>query len=239
MGSLVLRLAGPVQSWAGYRLLANNHLTPTAPVPRKSAVAGLVGACIGSRDLDALATVFDLHVRVDRANPMATDFQVVGPLPVAAKPRADRAEKLRQVTASASVPGARNGGNFPTGTALRGFLPHCEFVVTITTDDDRTRQWLAAFRKPRFMPYLGRMANPPAYPFVLGASSLDPTTLLSELPRVGLSHIDGDREQLAPVRLYEVLGDYHSHQHIPLGHLTPPVATREGQLTWVSQHMRR
>jgi CRISPR system Cascade subunit CasD len=239
MGALVLRLAGPVQSWAGYRLLANAHLSPTAPVPRKSAVAGLVGACIGSRDLDALAARFDLHVRVDRANPMATDFQVIGPLPGTVKPRADRAEKIRQVAVSASVPSARNGGNFPTGTSLRGFLPHCEFVVTITTDDDTTQQWLAAFKEPVFMPYLGRKANAPAYPFVLGASSVPPITLLSELPRVHLSHIAADSELSAPVRVYQVLGDYHSHRHIPLGHLTPPADTREGQLTWVSQHLSR
>ncbi len=236
MGSLVLRLAGPVQSWAGYRLLANSHLTPTAPVPRKSAVAGLVGASIGSRDLDALAANFDLHVRVDRTNPMATDFQVVGPLPVAVKPGADRAEKIRQVSASAAVPAARNGGNFPTGTAMRGFLPHCEFIVTLTTDDDTTSRWLEAFKEPVFMTYLGRKANAPAYPFILGASSAEPPALLAGLPRAR-SHADVDEQPT--VRLYEVVGDYHSHRHIPLGQVKPPAATREGQLTWASQHLSR
>ncbi|MEJ7689328.1 MAG: type I-E CRISPR-associated protein Cas7/Cse4/CasC [Nocardioidaceae bacterium] len=184
-------------------------------------------------------TRFDLHVRVDRANPMATDFQVVAPLPGTVKARADRAEKIRQVAVSASVPSARNGGNFPTGTALRGFLPHCEFLVTITTDDDTTQQWLAAFKEPVFMPYLGRKANAPAYPFVLGTSSLDPITLLSGLPRVRLSHILADVELSAPVRVYQVLGDYYSHSHIPLGHVTPPENTREGRPTWVSQHLSR
>jgi CRISPR system Cascade subunit CasD len=235
LNTLVLRLAGPVQSWCGYRLLANAHLVPTAPVPRKSAVAGLVGACIGSRDLDTLAASFTMHVRVDRINPMATDFQVIGPLPDSVKPAADRAEKIRQVSATASVPTNRNGGNFPTGTALRGLMPHCEFIVTLTTDDETTAAWLAAFQQPRFMPYLGRKANPPTFPFVLGTTDTDPTELLANLPRV--PRTDDDDQPV--VRLYEVLGDYHTHHTKVLRHLTPPKAAREEQLTWASQHLSR
>ncbi len=86
------------------------------------------------------------------------------------------------------------------------------------------------------MPYLGRKANAPAYPFILGASSAEPPALLAGLPRAR-SHADVDEQPT--VRLYEVVGDYHSHRHIPLGQVKPPAATREGQLTWASQHLSR
>ena len=81
MPSIVLRLAAPVQVWAGYRYRFSETLT--YPVPTKSGVAGLIGACLGERDPSLLLNQFLMRVRVDRSNPSEADLQVAtGPKPV-------------------------------------------------------------------------------------------------------------------------------------------------------------
>lgn len=241
MSILLLRLAGPVQSWAGYRLLANQTPVPTAPVPRKSAVAGLLGACLGSRDLETLVKSFELHVRVDRTNAPATDLQVLVPLTDAVQRAATRAEKARTANARVSVPEARHGSTAKGGAGLynRDFIPHAEFICALTGDD--AGRWLDAVKEPQFMSFLGRRANPPAYPFVLGVTELEPISAFHELPRVPRhDERPTDAEDDAQrVRLYEVTGDYHNHHHRLVESLTPATCTREEQMKWVSSHLAR
>ncbi|WP_185995564.1 type I-E CRISPR-associated protein Cas5/CasD [Nocardioides campestrisoli] len=240
MPSLLLRMAGPVQSYAGYRLLPNNYPVATAPMPRKSAVAGLLGAFVGRRDLHELVTEFDLHVRVDRTNAAAEDLQVLVPLPNAVHAAADRAEKFRTGTARAHAHHRdRTGAVGPKntrGTALvnRDFLPHAEFICAITAETELVDAWLAGALDPVFMPYLGRRANAPAFPFVLGVDHGTPVQVLSELP-----HVPRHGEKAASLRLYEVTGDYARHEHRLVSHVSPTPASREEQLTWLSRHLSR
>lgn len=240
MPTLLLRLAGPAQSWAGYRLLANKHSTPTAPVPRKSAVAGLLGACLGTRDLDALGETFTLFVRIDRANPVTQDLQVLTPLPPAVNPLADRAEKMRTATMTANVSQKkRPGGALATALTHRDFLPHTEFIIGLSGSAHDTTTWLAAIKAPTFMTYLGRRANPPTYPFFLGVSATTPAEALGALPRAHWHHDPRSPDEPVGVRFYEVTGNYFEHQHHLLGTLRPPSSTREEQLTWASTHLTR
>lgn len=231
--TLVLRLGGPVQTWAGYRLIANKNPVPTAPLPRKSAVAGLVGAAIGSRDLADLTGAFTLHVRVDHATAPTVDIQTLNPLPHTVRPHVDRAEALRTLGKGPRLNHERRGGgNFPTVLMNRTLLPYSEFIVALTTDDDTAEQWHHAFRAPVFMPYLGRKANAPTFPFLLGHTTLSPADLLTSLPRLALPPQD------APARAYRVDGDYHNHDAAPLHLPTPPdTATRKDQLAWCSTQL--
>ena len=234
MSTLLLRLAGPVQSWSGYRLIANKNPVPTAPMPRKSAVAGLIGAACGRRDLDALVDEFDLHVRVDRTNGATVDIQTLNPLPIVVQDAATRAEKTRTAAGAVALPHhKRGGGNFPTVLINREFLPHAEFIAALTSET--ASEWLAAFRDPVFMPYLGRKANAPTFPFVLGVSDGDPRAALAALPRVPRHDDRADRG----IRLYRVDGDYHTHTHDLVGVITPPVTARKEQLAWALQHLSR
>lgn len=234
MPTLLLRLGGPVQTWSGYRLIANKTAVPTAPMPRKSGVAGLVGAATGRRDLDVLVDQFDMLVRVDRTNGATVDIQTLNPLPVGVRDAADRSEKMRTAQSAAKIRHERRGeGNFPTVLINREFLPHAEFIVALTSDN--AYAWLEAFRAPRFMPYLGRRANAPTFPFVLGIAEEPPEDVLTDFPRVARQGEGPDQG----VRLYQVTGDYHEHRHDMLGLITPPVDTRKEQLTWASQHLSR
>lgn len=241
MPTLLLRMAGPVQSYAGYRLLPNNYPIATAPLPRKSAVAGMLGAFVGRRDLDALVGEFELHVRVDRTNAATEDLQVLVQLPQHVRATADRAEKIRTVDARAHAhhkdrTGAIGPKNTP-GTALvnRDFLPHADFLCAITSgEEERVAAWAAAAREPRFMPYLGRRANPPAFPFVLGVAAGEPAEVLEQVPYV--PRAGGGPE---PLRLYKVTGDRTRHEHRLVRHVRPNATTRKEQLSWLSTHLSR
>jgi len=249
MPTLLLRMAGPVQNYAGYRLLPNNFPIATAPVPRKSAVAGLLGAAEGRRDLDVIAREFGLHVRVDRTNGATEDLQVLVPLPDHVHETTDRAEKFRQASVSATArhrdrTGAVGPKNAP-GTALvnRDFLPHAEFMCAIDGSTERVGAWLAALQEPRFMTFLGRRANAPVFPFILGISDDAPVEVLTALPRVPRAEEipwGSEVESVSTrVRLYEVVGNYDLHEHRPVSRIIPPSSTREEQIAWLRTHLSR
>lgn len=230
MGSLLLRLAAPVQSYAGYRLLANATGVPTAPLPTKSAVAGLLGTFLGRRDLAALMDEFDLHVRVDRANPVGVDLQVLHPMPEHIENDTARYERMARGTPSWGAIKKRPGGSLSSALVNRDFLAHSEFIVTLTGED--SRRWLDAARDPVFMPYLGRRAAAPTFPFVLGHTDEGPVGALGALPRA--RRLENDVAE--PLRVYRVTGSYTQHQHDLVTHVTPPHVTRTEQLQWLSAH---
>src|SRR5262249_22676388 len=94
---LVLRLAGPLQSW-GYTGQFNRR--ETRPEPTKSGIVGLLAAAQGrSRQADILDLVdLELGVRVDQPGTLLLDYHTVSdyrgvPLPTAAV-NAKGAQKL-------------------------------------------------------------------------------------------------------------------------------------------------
>lgn len=247
MTALLLRLNGPTQSWAGYRVSYTD--TPTHPVPTRSAVAGLVAGSLGRRDIAAILDMFTLRVRVDRTNPSLTDQQAaVGPKPweenawlrastLAAGSRFKKPKRSdrRKYDGSYSLVGTDQ-----TGLARRDLVPYAEFVCELTTP--AAHDWHAALRDPVFPPYLGRSSNPPTWPFVLGVHTHDGTDPFHTLPRVRRhdEHGTGADTTNPGVRVYTITGDYHQHRHTPDALATPPaVRTREEQMQWVSQHLTR
>lgn len=233
MTALVLRLAGPFQSWAGYRVSSKS--IPTNPVPTMSAVAGLLGCCLGERDYLALVPHFGLRVRLDRYNAPETDLQVAAG-PKNGTPDYDAMMRAFQV-AHGKTPGGSgaqiryDGKN--NGLFHRGFIPHSEFVCEITGDDGDVSRWLQAVQEPVWMPYLGRRGNAPSFPFVLGAWD-GADDILAALPT------EGDPEK-SPDRLltvHRVDGDYARHTQAT-EHVTAPVATRADQLDWAKENLTR
>lgn len=244
MTALILRLAGPLQSWSGYRLMVNmDSLTPTEPMPRKSGITGLIGAALGTRDLSALGGRYDLHARIERTNPTAEDFQTLGPLPgfTPTNPGkatliADRHEKIRTARGRAAFPAKRDGGNFHTAITRKDYLAHSEYIVALEADDDTVADFAAAVRTPRFMTYLGRKSCPPTFPFILGTWTGTAADLFDALP-----HVPRGRDtSTQPLRTYKISGDYDLHQAEPTGVVAPTIATdRKDQLSWVSRHLSR
>ncbi|MEW2625790.1 type I-E CRISPR-associated protein Cas5/CasD [Streptomyces sp. NPDC048106] len=171
MSGLLLRLAGPLQSW-GERS-AFTAVRDTAAFPTRSALIGMFAASEGiGREETAGLKRYEkvrLTVRVDRPGVLLPDYHTVG----GGFPKAR--------TAATS-----GGGN--KGAAVitrRHYLSDAVFVVAVSAPDDLTEQLAQALRRPHWAPYLGRRSCPPDEPFLLRGHVADPETEL--LTRVPLS----------------------------------------------------
>jgi CRISPR system Cascade subunit CasD len=238
MATLLLRLAGPVQSWAGYRVSPVN--VGTFPVPSKTGVAGLLGACLGIKDHRSLMEEFVLDIRVDRANPFGTDLQVASAFKPDEHPIAQRAERVRTVS-KVRVRKQLNGTAIP-GLFNRDFVPHSEFLVALGGTSEQVAFWHAAVREPVYMPYLGRRPNAPSFPFVLGTSGAAARDLFDAVPRVQRHEQGVDAEYVesgrSRVRAYRIDGDASTLPDPT--YVDPPVVlTREEYLSWFSKHLTR
>ena len=246
MTALLLRLGAPLQSWSGYRLQVNiGSVSPTEALPRKSAVSGLLGAALGphdigfgsARDLIDLSHRFDLHVRVDRRNPPAEDFQVLSPLPATATAVAERSQRISQA-GSVRFPAKRGLGNFPTTVGRRDFLAHSEFILALVSDADSVAAWATALAQPVFMTYLGRRSCAPTFPFRLGTYGGEVSAAFSELPNATHVSRSPATRQVAFAG-YHVDGDYDLHVATPHPEqvYTPPLTDRAGQLEWAKENL--
>lgn len=242
---LVLRLAAPLQSWGVYRF--SGRRATTLPVPSKTGVAGLLGACMGRRDHRALMDEFDYEVRVDRTNAFVTDLQT------ASGPRIGRDEDEWVRAASiATMPPKSNGipvpkerakadGRFVVGggslheMSLRDYIPHAEFLVTLAGDQAAVGDWYAAVHDPVYMPYLGRAGAAPEFPFLLGVApaGLD---VLAQAPRVPRhDELPGD---VTSVPRYSLSSDVNVLPG-PTPTTAPVVPNRKEYLEWFSRHLNR
>lgn len=168
MPTLLLRLAGPMQSWGTTSRFDDRD---TQLEPSKSGVIGLLCAALGR---DRAETVDDLAalrmgVRVDREGVPMRDFQTV----------------LNVMKTSGD--GLRN----KPVVSPRHYLSDAAFLVGLQGDDEALLQQLhAALRRPVWPLALGRKAFPPGSPVVLIGppfAGLHPGTLeqaLQEQPRI-------------------------------------------------------
>lgn len=145
MPSLLLRLAGPLQSWGvGDRFTARK----TRSEPSKSGVLGLLAAADGRRRTDRIEDLLGLSfgVRVDQPGQLLRDFQTARSL--------DGLRVMPLVT--------------------RYYLTDAIFVAAVSCDDSGLLEHLnCRLREPRFPLYLGRRSCVPAGPLDLGVVEAD------------------------------------------------------------------
>lgn len=149
MTTLLLRLAGPQQSWGVASRFGDRD---SMPEPTKSGVIGLVAAALGrGRDeaVDDLAAL-RFAVRVDRPGRLERDFHTV--LHVARAPSHEGAPP--RVSGDPIV-------------SRRAYLADAVFTAGLEGDADLLTEVLGALRAPRFPLFLGRRAFPPAEPVAL------------------------------------------------------------------------
>jgi len=162
VSGLVLRLAGPLQSWGEHSAFAAER--DTAGFPTRSGLIGLFAAARGL-ERGAELTWFDLlriTVRVDTPGLLLTDFHTVGGgLPSARTvPTADGKH--------------RSGENTGTIVTRRRYLADAVFTVAVTGPEDRTAAIGEALLRPVWQPYLGRRSCPPDQPLLLRRHCDDP-----------------------------------------------------------------
>jgi CRISPR system Cascade subunit CasD len=191
MTVLLMRLAGPMQSWGTQSRFS---IRDTDREPSKSGVIGLLCAALGrSRDepVDDLARL-RMGVRVDQEGIVRVDYQTAG-----GTHRRD--EKYGVVTV---------GGELRTSQSWRYYLADADFLVGLEGEDrELLRQLHDALAAPRWQIFLGRKAFPPGVPVWLADGLVEDIDLLTALmrypwPRPGLPLPPPDRR---PGRLRFVL----------------------------------
>ncbi len=168
MNVLLLRLAGPMQSWG---VQSRFTVRDTGLEPSKSGVVGLLCAALGRRrpkPVDDLAAL-KMGVRVDQEGTMARDYHTAG--------------KGGILKASGQV----EKKNLVVST--RYYLADARFLVGLEGDDlDLLARLHAALRDPHWPLYLGRKAFVPGEPVWLEdglLSDADLRTVLEAYPWLG------------------------------------------------------
>ena len=139
MATLLLRLAGALQSWGAESKFETRR---TMEFPTKSGVIGLLAAALGlSRDasLERL-NALKFGVRVDQEGELLRDYQI-------AKGKKDK----------------------DTYLTYRYYLTDAVFLVGLESEDeDFLKELSDALQHPAFPLYLGRRSCPPTMPLLLG-----------------------------------------------------------------------
>lgn len=202
MGALVVRLAGPLQSWGAEPRLrtVTTHSTPTW-----SALLGLSRAALGHGHADPLDRIawlrkLTMAVRVDQPGTARSDFQTINPLPKAYG-RYGIDETARGLVPVGTTLQARTGqaprwlsGSAPMVTR-RVYLHDAAFTWLIEGPDVQLLRLASALEAPRWALALGRKGCTPATPLLLGQHDGDLTTAAHTVP-VLARHGDGDHGRL-------------------------------------------
>ncbi|HEY0636169.1 MAG TPA: type I-E CRISPR-associated protein Cas5/CasD [Pseudonocardiaceae bacterium] len=174
---LVLRLAGPLQSWGSH---SRFNRRDTDAEPTKSGIVGLLAAAQGRRRTDPIEDLIGLTlgIRTDRPGTLLRDYHTVSDL---------RGRPLL----SAAVTG--KGAQKPTSPAkathvtTRFYLQDAVFVAAVGGPGELLHALRDALRRPAFPLALGRRSCVPTQPLVLDppADELWPgevTTVLAAVP---------------------------------------------------------
>ncbi|MFF0746624.1 type I-E CRISPR-associated protein Cas5/CasD [Streptomyces sp. NPDC004111] len=139
MSVLLLRLAGPLQSWGSAARFARRS---TENAPTKSGVLGLLAAALGrsrEEDLSDLAAL-RFGVRIDQPGSRLRDFHT-----------AHHSDSGRAMPLSE-----------------RFYLADAVFLAGVEGDADLLHRLYEALLAPHFLPYLGRRSCPPSRPVTIG-----------------------------------------------------------------------
>lgn len=157
---LILKLQGPMQAWGEHSFEGTR---PSGNFPTRSALLGLLGACLGIRRneyvrLQQLADSVQFAVRKD-SRQIKTFWGDVKRLPVIKMTDYHTVKDARENYAGLN--------SHETIQTWREYLLDAEYTVAIWTNEGTTvslAELEAAVRQPVFTPYLGRRSCPLAQP---------------------------------------------------------------------------
>ncbi|MEW6871263.1 type I-E CRISPR-associated protein Cas5/CasD [Trueperella pyogenes] len=165
--SIYLRLAGPLQSWAGAAVTGN--IAHTESEPTRSGLTGLLAGACGFLRGELPGWLDDTHftIRTDNRGIITDEFQTINPRTEETRFRRrlllSQGINARSAKSLIYTPDAEGG----TSIVNRTYIGGGEFIVQVT-NIDHTEELISALQSPVFSPYLGRKAFAPAFPFVLG-----------------------------------------------------------------------
>ncbi|MQY28894.1 type I-E CRISPR-associated protein Cas5/CasD [Nocardia aurantia] len=155
---LLLRLAGPLQSWGE---TSRFNRRETRPEPTKSGVIGLLAAALGlERDADLTPlTSLTMGVRTDQPGTLLRDFHTASD---------HRGIPLKQSGVNAKGLQKPTGPAKYTHVTQRYYLQDAVFLVALAGGVDVIDVLAAAVRRPAYPLALGRRSCPPTQPILLG-----------------------------------------------------------------------
>lgn len=153
MSVLLLRLAGPLQSWGQSSRFRRRD---SARWPTKSGVLGLVAAAKGLRRTDPIEDLLALSfgVRVDAEGKVLTDFHTVH----------------------------NSGPDKPPTVSYRDYLADATFVAALQGERQLIEALTEALERPKFPLYLGRRSCPVEGQLVMGVVEDEPLAALAGAP---------------------------------------------------------
>lgn len=181
---LVLRLAGPLQSWGSQSQFSRRE---TDSQPTKSGVVGLLAAAEGRRREDPIMDLVALRfgVRVDQTGSLLRDYHTVSDY-----------RGLGLPAAAVDSKGWQKRTSYSTKVTHRYYLQDAVFVAVLQGDAGLLRSLGSAIRAPGFALALGRRSCVPTQPIVLerdGDDSLWPGDLRTVLESVAWQANDAHR----------------------------------------------
>lgn len=199
---LILKLQGPMQAWGEHSFEGTR---PSANFPTRSALLGLLGACLGIRRnefdrLQQLADSIQFAVRKD-IRQAETHWGDVKSLPVIKMTDYHTVKDARQ-----SYSGLKSHETIQT---WREYLLDAEFTVAISENDGAVvtlAELETATQMPVFTPYLGRRSCPLAQPLFCRRVTAENALKVLQIvgPDGGVVYsdqkIDGESEQRTRLR---------------------------------------
>ena len=147
MGTLLLRLAAPLQAWG---MEAPFNIRQTERLPTKSGIVGLMAAALGRRRDEPVEDLAALHygVRVVKPGTLLCDYHTVS-----------------------RAPSPRPSQNQTDYVTRRYYLSDAAFIAGLESSDAVFLKELEqALHVPAFPLFLGRRCCPPTLPLSLGIS---------------------------------------------------------------------
>jgi len=181
---LIFQLFGPLAAWGE---VAVGMMRPSMPRPTRSAVIGLLAACLGLRrdqreELSSLASGLAIATELLMPGTNLRDYHTAQ-VPSEAEIRKARKSGLMVSTRQEAL----SLGNLNTILSKRDYRQDSLCRIAIHRSPDHDSPALETLRdallKPRFTPYLGRKSCPPALP--LAPKIVEAETLIKALNEEG------------------------------------------------------
>ncbi len=184
MTVLMLRLAGPLQSWGDSSRFTQRS---TANAPTKSGVLGMLAAAQGRRRTDPVEDLVQLRfgVRIDQPGSLLRDFHTTHDV---------------------------NGNSKPL--SHRYYLSDAVFVAGLEGESEAIELIAESIKKPRYPLYLGRRACPPDLPIVLGIGQAELEDSLRSIEWQAASWFQTRRKNRSDGYRASILMDAHITENV-------------------------